>query len=330
MLKALFLLLMNLALAAMATAQMNLVPNGGFEDTIRCDVHGLYSLLTAEHWSSPNMATPDVYDCDLQRLCGEAMDPNDEQGIGIQGYQNAHEGSRFAAGFQWYGPNVPLEQDTRDYLMVRLTQPMVAGGLYEVSLFYSRAEGYRYAIDHLGVYFGPDSVFATHPVVLELEPQVNLRDPLETYLTEGDAWVQLADTFVATGGEQWMIIGTFERSDEVNGVSTNQQTTYGVAYYYMDDIAVRQLELPNGLPELTVWYVGAGLLGLHWDVARSVDRLRLFEVSGRLLMESMPQHVMGTGTLPIPGSFADGVYLVEVWSGNTRWIKRFVKEEGVY
>ncbi|MBK6549629.1 MAG: T9SS type A sorting domain-containing protein [Flavobacteriales bacterium] len=127
-----------------------------------------------------------------------------------------------------------------------------------------------------------------------------------------------------------MIIGTFERSDEVNGVSTNQQTTYGVAYYYMDDIAVRQLELPNGLPELTVWYVGAGLLGLHWDVARSVDRLRLFEVSGRLLMESMPQHVMGTGTLPIPGSFADGVYLVEVWSGNTRWIKRFVKEEGVY
>ncbi|MDX9750037.1 MAG: hypothetical protein RBT71_03035 [Flavobacteriales bacterium] len=328
MLKALLLSLTTLALAATATAQ-NLVPNGSFEDTVNCEVQGLYSLLTAEHWSSPNMATPDVYDCDLDRRCGEPMDPDDLQGVVIQGFQYAHHGLRFAAGFQWYGPGVPPEQDTREYLMIRLTDAMEVGRSYAVSLFYSRAEGYRYAIDHLGVYFGSDSVFETHPVVLGLAPQVALRDPLSPYLTEGEAWVQLTDTFVAAGGEQWMVIGTFNGSDDVDGIEATPSSSYAYAYYYIDQVSVVPLA-PSGIPEWVAWYAGNGSIGVHWRGVGPLERLRLFDPSGRLLMESSPQWVGGPHALALPGSLATGVYMLEGWSGGRRWVTRFVKEEGMF
>lgn len=315
-----------LAPAAIATAQ-NLVPNGGFEDTVNCEVHGLYSLLTARHWSSANTATPDVYDCDLGRSCGERMDPSDLEGIGIQGFQSAYQGSRFAAGFQWYGPGVSPEQDTRDYLMARLTETMEAGRSYEVSLFYSRAEGYRYAIDRLGVFFGPDSIFEQHPTVLGLVPQVELRDPWNPYLTEGDAWVQLIDTFTAVGGEQWMVIGTFNGSDQVDGMVATPSSSYAFAYYYMDEVSVRPLD-GMGVPEWTVWYAGALSLGVRWRGTVQLDRLRLLDPAGRLLLEAAPHWMAGVHNLALPVSLGAGVYVVEGWSGGRRWMARFVKEEG--
>lgn len=326
MLKALLLSLTTIALAATATAQ-NLVPNGGFEDTVNCEVHGQYSLLTADHWSSANMATPDVYDCDLGRGCGDLMDPDDLEGIGIQGFQPAYQGSRFAAGFQWYGPGVPPEQDTREYLMVRLTEALEAGRPYEVSLFYSRAEGYRYAIDHLGVFFGADSIFEEHPVVLGLVPQVELRDPLNPFLIEGDAWVQLTDTFTAVGGEQWMVIGTFNGSDDVVGIEGTPTSSYAVAYYYVDEVSVRPLG-QTSIPEWDVWYAGSASLGIHWRSVLPLDRLRLFDPAGRLLMETAPHWRAGIHALALPGSLGAGVYVMEGWSGGRRWVTRFVKEEG--
>lgn len=339
--KALLLFLMNLAsraialaaglaLPGMAMAQINLVPNGSFEDTVNCHVQGLYSLLTAAHWSSPNMATPDVYDCDLVRSCGEPMDPEDIQGVVSQGYQAAHDGSRFAAGFQWYGPGVPAKQDTREYLMVRLTEAMEMDRPYEVSLFYSRAEGFRYAISHLGVYFGNDSVSVAHPVVLALEEQVALRDALNPYLLDGDSWTQLTDTFVAAGGEEWMIIGTFNGSDEVDGIAAFPLSNFSYAYYYMDEVSVRPLEWPNALPELSVSYAGSGSIGFDWRGSGSMDRLRLFDASGRLFMDSSTGWLAGDHELVLPAVLGPGVYLVEGWSNGGRWVARFVKEDGVF
>ena len=329
MLKAL-LLSLTTALAAMATAQTNLVPNGSFEDTVNCDGQVPYSLRRALHWSSPNMATPDVYDCDLDRICGDPMDPDDLQGVVLQGFQYAYHGLRFAAGFQWYGPGVPPAQDTREYLMVKLAETLEQGRSYAVSLYYSRAEGYRYAIDHIGVYFGPDSVFEAHPVVLGLAPQVALRDPTSPYLIEGDDWVQLVDTFMASGGERWMVIGTFNGSDDVDGIVATPSSSYGYAYYYFDQVEVLPLEGVNSVPDWTVWYSGSGAVQLNWSGSGRLDQVRLYDPSGRLLWDTRPGWTSGGHLLQVPGSMAAGVYLLEVLSGGARSVKRFVKEAGGY
>ncbi|MBK6627341.1 MAG: hypothetical protein IPJ87_12035 [Flavobacteriales bacterium] len=70
---------MNLALAAMATAQ-NLVPNPSFEDTTHCSLYQP-PYEEAVGWYSANLATPDIWDCDTIAPCGRFMDATDS---GIQ------------------------------------------------------------------------------------------------------------------------------------------------------------------------------------------------------------------------------------------------------
>lgn len=329
MLRTLFLSLMT-ALTLMAAAQTDLVPNGSFEDTINCTVQVPHSLLQAAHWSSPNTATPDLYDCDLDRLCGQAMDPDDLGGIVLVGFQYAKQGYRLAGGVQWYGAGVPSMQDTRDYLMVKLTDAMEADRSYAVSLYCSRAEGFRYAIDHIGVYFGADSIYEAHPVVLNVVPQVALRDPLNPYLTEGVNWVQLVDTFVALGGERWMVIGTFDGSDEVDGIVATPSSTFNYAYYYFDQVEVRALDGANSVPEWSVWYAGSGSVCVDWRNTGSLDQLNVFDPAGRLLYEAAPRWDNGRHTFQLPGSLASGIYLIEVKTDAKRWVKRLIKEEGMF
>ncbi len=203
MLKALLLLLMNLALAAMATAQ-NLVPNPSFEDTARCGEYDLVRLQMPP-WFNPNIATPDVYDNNLTAPCGLPWDPSNPD-VQDQGYQQARTGTRFAGAFHWYGPEA---SDSKDYVMVKLLSPLSQGSWYEVGLFVSRPEGFVYATDRIGVHFSADSINEDIPSTLPLDPQVELFAPNGGYLTDAVDWVELRDTFQATGVERYMVIGSF-------------------------------------------------------------------------------------------------------------------------
>lgn len=328
MLKAFLTSINTLALAAMATAQ-NLVPNPSFEDTIDCDLVLSCDLLKATHWQNPNTATPDLYDCDLERACGYPMDPNDVDGVVQQGYQYAYEGLRYAAAFQWFGPVIPAEQDSREYLMVQLTEELEPLQSYAVSLFYSRAEGFRYAIDHLSVFFGPESLFQSTGTALNVEPQIALHDPLNTYLEEGSDWIQLVDTFQATGNERWMVIGTFEDADEVNGIEATPTILYQSAYYYIDQVSVVHVNADVGIQDFSAWYVGYGSVGIRRHNSRALERVRLFDQVGRVVLATVP---IGSGAdyrLEVPMGLAAGCYLLEGWSGGQRSVTRFVKQIGM-
>lgn len=229
-------------LAAMVTAQ-NLVPNPSFEDTALC---GTYDpvRMTAPPWFNPTTATPDIYDCDLERQCGVVWDPADPD-VQASGWQYARTGTRFAGAFHWYGAN---SSDSKDYFMVRLLQDLQAGTAYAVSLCYSRADGFDLATDRISVYFGPDSIHVDDYRTLHLQPQVDLMDPAHEYLTNAVDWTCLSDTFVATGNERYMIIGSFLDSSQVNGtVAPTGSSAY--CYYYYDDVSVVAVD-PSGVGEV--------------------------------------------------------------------------------
>ncbi len=328
MLKALLLLLLNLALAGIATAQ-NLVPNPSFEDTTACGQYPAgdyeYMLGLARPWFSPNRATPDIYDCDLDRSCGQPMDPDELQSV----FQLAYDGERLSGAFHWYGPGVPSDQDTREYLMTRLLAPLAAGQSYEVSLHYSRAEGYGLAIDRIGVHLGFDSISVDETGVLDVAPQVLLRDPLNTYLAEGVEWVQLVDTFIASGGEEWMTIGTFDGSDAVNGTDLLPGSGSNFAYYYVDQVSVVPVFAPQFIGELTAWRNGYGGLGLRWAGREPLERLRLYDSAGRLLLHATTVWSSGQYTLQPKVTLASGVYNLIGETSCCRVVARLVSEEGV-
>jgi len=309
MLKALLLSLISLALAAMATAQTNLVLNGSFEDTVFCTTPTQCTLLKAEHWYNPNTATPDVWDCDLDRSCGDPMEPF---GPNAPYFQFAQDGIRHAGNFFWDGPS---SSNTREYLMTKLSGPMLAGVAYEVSLWQVRMR-WRYAIDHIGVWFGADSLFETTPNWLNVTPQVRLRHPLETYLVEGNTWEQLVDTIIAAGGERWMVIGNFDHAGTVNGFDLMPPgPNLPYAYYFIDQVAVVSVDKGTGIAptQLHALWQDDGWW-LRWPSEVHPVQLWIFDAGGRLVFEervtasssahrvSWPQGVPGLYVMVLTGT----------------------------
>lgn len=319
MLKALLLLLMNLALAVMATAQ-NLVPNGSFEDTVNCSTSTQCTLLKAEHWFNPNLATPDLFDCDLDRACGSPMGPG--QGAA---FMLSSDGDRHAGAYFWYGPN---SSTAREYMMTRIPDGLLAGVAYEVSLWYTRRKPHQYAVDHIGLWVGHDSIFEATVGWLNVTPKVKLRDPYSMYLGNGDMWTQLVDTLVAAGGEQWMVIGNFDPADSVVGILADPSGIYQNCYYYIDDVTITPVG-PTTVADLVAplaWWNGSGL-SMRWPVADGPVRFELFDSTGRLLHRSVTTFSSAKAEQITP-VLASGVYLVEVQARGYRSVVRFVKEEG--
>ncbi|HRN38228.1 MAG: T9SS type A sorting domain-containing protein [Flavobacteriales bacterium] len=303
-------------LAAMATAQ-NLVPNPSFEDTALCDTYDPVRM-TAPPWFNPTTATPDIYECDLVRQCGIVWDPADPD-VQASGWQYAHTGTRFAGAYHWYGAN---SSDTKEYFMVRLLQDLDAGTAYAVSLYYSRADGFNLATDRISAYFGPDSMHVNDYRTLYLQPQVDLMDPDHEYLTNAEDWTYIADTFVASGNERYMIIGSFLDSSQVNGtVAPTGIASY--CYYYYDDVSVVAIG-PSGIGEvrLNVFPQTDGSLRLN-GIPNGPLRAKVIDAQGRLIQEFRVTAVGRVADLRI-GNLGMGVYVVTVWSREGRGSARFV------
>lgn len=317
MLKALLLLLMNLALAGMATAQ-NLVPNPSFEDTTYC-IGWPPPQVEAQYWYTANTATPDIWNCDLVNPCGyHEMNPDDPS-IQLQGYKHAYDGDRFAGGYHWEGPG---NSNTREYLTSKLLQPLAAGVLYRVSMYCARPNGVNGAIDHIGVYFGPDSVHAPFPTTLPVVPQARLRSVHE-YL-EDTAWVELVDTIQATGDEEWMIFGTFENADEVEGIWLGWGSYPPSVYYYIDQLSVEAIVGQSVHPaesRLPLLAVQGG--EVVWSDDLEFDELALFDGLGRMIWHE--GQLSGKGRFVIPKDLPSGSYIVSGSSEAGRYIVRFVK-----
>ncbi len=318
MLKAL-LLSLTLALAVMATAQ-NLVVNGSFEDTVNCEVPTQCTLLKAEHWYNPNLATPDLFDADLDRLCGYAMNPNQPTT-----FMEPQEGSRLAGAYLWDGPTGSI---ARDYLMTKLVDALDPGLAYVVSLWYARRRPHKYAVDHIGIWIGHDSLFETTVGRLDVEPQVKLRDPYNTYLVNGDAWTQLTDTFVAVGGERWLVIGNFDHQDSVEWIVADPLGIYGTSYYYIDQIQLSPLEglSVNTIQPFVTWWNGYGM-EFQWDKLQGPVFVELFDAMGRHLRQDVVYAMDGHGAFAV-GYLPAGIYMVVVRSGAEHAAVKFVKGEG--
>ncbi len=152
----------------------NLIPNAGFEEIFtRSELQWVQPQGPFYHYEETNMST-------------------------------AHKAlkGRYVNGICMYN-NEPNE-----YLHVKLLEPLAAGQIYHLELSAIlmlakcfKAEEQRF----IGVHFG-DKRLNTHlPGDLGLKPQVNLELPPGNRFQ----WFQMADTFRAMGGEQYMTLGYF-------------------------------------------------------------------------------------------------------------------------
>lgn len=205
----------------------NLIPNPGFEDILACPDHS-GQLSNAIPWMNPNLKSPDIYhrcvgqDCtNLPFVCI----PNN-----WVGHQWPYTGDAYAGLFVGGGnPN-------REYMQVALENRLEAGQAYVLTYYLSLADTYDHAIDRMGVYFSNESVAVEKPIAFT--PQST--SPPGVFLDEKEDWMEIRDTFIASGGEGFLTIGNFNDETRVRFI-TGLGGERASAYYYLDDFSLRPL-----------------------------------------------------------------------------------------
>ena len=136
---------------------------------------------------------------------------------------------------------MPGYNNYRNYIQDSLLSPLIAGKKYYVTFYVSLADTFKYACNTIGAYFSDSAlVWSIYGNIKSyLHPQVN-NDTAHNPLTNKVNWMKVSGSFVAYGGEQYIIIGNFVNdgnSDAVFVNSTNPSNLYA-AYYYIDDVIV--------------------------------------------------------------------------------------------
>ncbi len=211
-------------------SQMNLIPNGSFEEYTWCPV-GIADF-SVKDWYSPTGATPDYYN-----ICstGDVGIPANFAGIQFPKNGNAYSGF-LAGGF------TSLQYNAREYIQVKLSEELSSNEIYNFSCYLSLAEISRFACRKVSFAFSEydlNEIFTTNITsmtniqYLEID---NLGDTIE--------WTACSGLYLAKGGEQYLTIGVFE--DDLNAdFHLYNESMEAFSYYYIDDVKLEKYDFTN-------------------------------------------------------------------------------------
>lgn len=213
----------------------NLVPNGSFEngDAKKLKAYGQLEEFTSD-WFAYTDAPLDWYSTEVK---GEkvAVPANS------YGYEDPADGNRYA-GFRAHTKSPKL---FRTYMQVHLSENLEANQMYCVSFDISLSDLSKYAVNGIGAYFSDRKETQPNTGIVARDPQVKHRTDKVMQLTEG--WETVCGTILGTGTEEYMTIGCFNGSRDLEEVKMKKPSGMaGVqqmqAYYYIDNVSVVPVE----------------------------------------------------------------------------------------
>lgn len=238
-------------------AAQNLVPNPGFEDYNGCPMAGntmstsdiIFPLV--DQWFKPTQGSTDYFN-----TCGDAL-------FGIPENENGYEPSHNGNGYCGLIALTHNYNNYREYLEVKLSQPLQKDHLYCVQFYVSNASGFDstgsvvtpqgLAVNGMGAYFSATLLSDLTGVgpVLNVQPQII--NPPSHLLAEENGWELITGIYSAAGGEEYMTIGNF-----LNDATTDDSLIVPAfflnsqAFYYVDDVSVTDMNISvNQLPDDT-------------------------------------------------------------------------------
>jgi len=215
----------------MVTAQ-NLVVNPDFESHEVPKSFGawmyqgdMFSGYSVEGWSQPTSGSSDYF------FRADVKTP-----MNLDPYAGPHEpasGNAFAGMINWL-PG----REYREYLTGQLNKPLEKGKTYSFKMKVCTGAYGQYLVNQMGVYFNKERYKDnTHQFTIKASPQVILN--VQGMVKEPEKWIEVENTFIAQGGEQYFTIGNF--LNDTFTVHSQRQGGYYLcpfAYYYIDDMCV--------------------------------------------------------------------------------------------
>jgi gliding motility-associated-like protein len=232
-----FSFILSFCFSTTLIGQINLVPNGRFEDTVKCR-----ATPAIANWFIP---INEVVKTDS--LCGylawwrfltyPKSGINKSQCGFIETYYRGFPDDNIYSG--------------RGYLAVKLVQPLVAGQQYYVE-YYTKAVDTFPSGQLVNTLFtnGQDIAFTKEFPEFDIDLPRNFlkfNPKISNDLQADYNWHKLSGCFQATGGEKYLVIGNFNSNDETKTQSTkkrNPNFPNGLtAYYAIDNVVVTPMIL---------------------------------------------------------------------------------------
>lgn len=231
-----FLFMALVPCALVAQEDKNLVKNPGFEAT-GGKLKRTKSIAVAKEWKSPTGEPADLFSTTVKP--GDPTAPSAPQNQ--FGKEDPSEGNNYAGLVVYsFGDKQP-----RTYITTKLLGPLKQGVQYCVSFDLSLADQSKYAVNNIGAHLHKKEMGIEEKNNLILE--THARHPKNKIITQSFGWEKVCNVFVAKGGEEYITIGNFSATKEtknekvVKPKGSNAQQ-FPIAYYYIDNISVFQLD----------------------------------------------------------------------------------------
>jgi hypothetical protein len=301
-----------------ACDSQNLVPNPGFEQFSVCPT-GFGEVPLATGWSIPLFSTtPDYFNA-----CNSIGNVDVPQSI--CGYEAAHSGDAYAGILTFHiQQQTTMQKNYREYIQCELTDSLIAGVSYCISWYVSACDSCDYVCNNMGMLFSHVQINDTcspNPCNLNYLPQ--LENPSTNNLNNRNGWTEISGTYIATGGEKYIIIGNFRDTTTTTGTFTGWGVQSGsdlnyFAYYFVDDILVERCDSLSGIIE-TSFDDRCRIFPIPFQNQLSITvrsnetaEVKLFDITSRKLFQ---QEFTSSVTLNTT-QLSKGIYLFEVRDKN--------------
>lgn len=213
-----------------SNAQINLVPNPSFEDTIPCTSGSIGTSLAATGWSAI-YGSPDYYNSVYASTCGynvSGLPTSSNWGSQMPLDGNAYVGYSTYCNPGICGPN------NREAIQAQLTSAFITNKKYLISFFVNLASNCDYATDDIGVYFSASSS-------IPFPAPAQFYNPSGNFIIDTVNWTLISGVIIATGGEQYINIGNFKNDASTTVTPNNPPSWSPTTYYFTDMVSVYEL-----------------------------------------------------------------------------------------
>lgn len=280
-------------------AQVNLVPNGSFEEVDSCNFDfNDFDVLT--HWFKPSQGSSDVCNACTPEFGSSWMPEN------YVGFQYAEDGLGYSGVFLIASGIF----NYREYLAVKLLEPLQANKTYCVKFSVSLAEDFPLSISSVGAYFSGDSIFQDDFKRLPYTPQIE--NPENNFINDTTSWVVIKGSFKAEGNEQYMYIGNF-RPDNTTIMQNFIQGAR--SYVYIDNVQVFEcdstLGINENLKEKATIYPNPAQDFVSIDIPANYPnpQLSIYNLTGQLISQ---QPIASNQQIPI-SALGNGLYILRIF-----------------
>lgn len=298
-------------------AQINIVPNSSFEDTMQTCSNAMY-LSVSKFWYSPSNTSPDYFSTNANKYGYPYYStvPNS-----CYGYQQPRTGSAFAGIGTYIVTNYP---DTThyfsEYISIELTDSLKSSHIIYAEFYISLANLCEYGTNRIGLLL-TQTQFTTSlgSFTNTIQPQIEF-DTTQFFIDTLN-WVKVSGTFTAQGGEKYLTIGSFKDGDYIKKTKINSSFTsscslpadHKFSYLYIDDVKLYDSTTigikENEKDDLINLYPNPASTFLNIDIKHNNKlELQLYNVIGELVLsKELDNHTV----LDI-GNLANGVYMYKL------------------